>query len=73
MEKNGMYGPDGNCSALQWADLLGLEAVMPKDRTKLVEGGFYTSQGHRIYTAEERTPFDTPHTSTRTPTVDMRV
>ena len=68
-----MYGLDGNFNALQWAETVGFDKVTPKDQEQLIKDGFYTKDGGRIYTPEEQTSLDTPCTSTRASTVDMRV
>jgi hypothetical protein len=42
-----MYGYDGNCCALTWAELCGLQAVNPTDRQKLIDEGYFTEEGVR--------------------------
>jgi len=51
-----MYGFDGNISALEWADQFGFSTLQENDQQKLIKSGHYTSEGHRIYSPEEKCP-----------------
>jgi len=42
-----MYGFDGNCSALQWAEEYGLDNVNESDRDDLILQGYFTPSGDR--------------------------
>ena len=58
-----MYGFDANFSALQWADEFGFSNILESDQKALVASGYYTADGHRIYSPGEKLP-DLSSTST---------
>lgn len=49
-----MYGYDGAMSALEWADLFGFHYISKQDQVRLVEQGYFTPDGHRICTSDEK-------------------
>lgn len=53
-----MYGIDGNMTALEWAKLVGFEALTVTDQQRLVEGGHFTTEGHEIFTPAEGAALD---------------
>jgi hypothetical protein len=42
-----MYGFGGDHSALEWAELNGLNAVFERDRAELIKRGYFTPCGIR--------------------------
>lgn len=53
-----MYGYDGNMTALEFAELVGFRSMSESVQQQLIQDGYYTVDGHRVFTQEEANMID---------------